>query len=219
MALTAQQIIDRAQRVLVDETSIRWPVSELLDWVNAGQVEIVRIAPDAYTHSEVTQLVAGTRQSAPAAAMRLIDVMRNMGSDGTTPGRAIRPVDRTVLDVQQPDWHSSTPNAQVLHYTFDMRDPKNFYVYPPQPDPAGYVELVYAGTPPLLELNDPVAIDAVYENALLDYVLYRAFSKDAEYAADGNRAVLHWQAFSDAITTKEAVDRGVEPNPQNRPQQ
>ena len=45
-------------------------------------------------------------------------------------------------------------------------------------------------------------LDDVYEGALLDYVLYRAYAKDAENPANMNRSTSHYQAFVSALGGK-----------------
>lgn len=58
----------------------------------------------------------------------------------------------------------------------------------------------------------PIKLDDIYANAILDYVLYRAYSKDAEYAANASRAALHYQAFTAALGAKTQVDAGNDPH-------
>jgi hypothetical protein len=43
--------------------------------------------------------------------------------------------------------------------------------------------------------------------------LYRAYSKDAEYGANEQRAASSFQTFNAAIGTKTQVDAAVTPNP------
>ncbi|MCK7581011.1 MAG: hypothetical protein MZV65_38935 [Chromatiales bacterium] len=57
----------------------------------------------------------------------------------------------------------------------------------------------------------PIKLDDIYANAILDYVLYRAYSKDAEYAANAQRAALHYQAFTNALGVKTQVDTNNDP--------
>ena len=208
-------IVTRASTILQDTTNVRWPTDELVKWVNDAQLEIVKLVPDAYTKSESVQLVPGTKQSLPASGIRLIEVVRNMGGAGSTPGRAVRKVPRMVLDTQHPDWHSES-DAVVKHYIFDTRDPKRFYVYPGQPSPANYVELVYSAAPPAVAISDVISIDDVYANSILHCVLYFAYLKDADYAANDQRAANAWQVFLNTLQGKTAADETIEPSGDGR---
>ncbi len=211
--VTASSVISKAQTILQDTTGIRWPEAELLGWLNDGQREIVLYKPNAFVKNTSIRLATGSKQSLPADGVQLIDVVRNMGLDGLTPGRAIRITMREVLDSQLPGWHSSTPSTEAKHYMYSALDPKNFYVFPPQPSSnQGFVELVYGAAPNDALLNGTITIDDIYQTVLLDYVLYRAYSKDTEYAADVNRAASHKEAYISALTGKTTVEFGVNPN-------
>ena len=47
MTITAKSVIRRAVETLQDNTSIRWPVGELVRYLNDGQREVVMHRPDA----------------------------------------------------------------------------------------------------------------------------------------------------------------------------
>ncbi len=210
--IIASDILTRASIVLQDTTNVRWDLSELINALNDGQRDIALLAPEATTKTATVALVPGTKQTLPATGLRLISVNRNMGT-GSTPGRAIRLVSRTVLDAQRPNWHNENPSSTVLHYTFDPRNPKEFYVYPPQPAIPSSVELVYSDMPATVSSGQAISVGDIYANALLDYVLYRAYLKDAEYTQNAERASLHYKAFATALGAKEPVDATVEPLP------
>lgn len=211
--ITVNSIIEKAQIILQDATGIRWPNAELLGWLNDGQREIVLLKPNAFVKNQSVQLAAGTKQALPSDGVQLIDVVRNMGTDGTTAGRAIRIVTREILDSQTPDWHSSTPSNVVKHYSYTLFDPKTFYVYPPQPTTnRGWAEIIYGAAPTEAALGGVITLDDIYQTVLVDYILYRAYSKDAEYAADQASAAKHQQAYLAALTGKANVELGVNPN-------
>jgi hypothetical protein len=51
----------------------------------------------------------------------------------------------------------------------------------------------------------------IYGNVLADYILYRAYTKDSEYAGNAQRAQAHYAAFQAALTTEMAGTTGVAP--------
>ena len=211
--VTVNSVIAKAQTILQDTTGIRWPDAELLGWLNDGQREIVLYKPNAFVKNTPIKLVGGTKQTLPADGVQLVDVVRNMGLNGSTPGRAIRITMREILDSQVPNWHLATASSEVKHYMYTMLDPKTFYVYPPQPDTnQGYAELIYGAAPTEASLGGTITLDDIYQTILVDYILYRAYSKDTEYAADQNRAAAHQSAYIAALTGKAKVEAGVNPN-------
>lgn len=200
MPFTAQTVVTRVQNVLQETgAGTRWTTAELLRWVSDGQREIASLRPDSTNTSAALQLAAGARQTLPAAATALIDVVRNMGAAGTTPGKAIRQVNRKTLDALDPDWYDDTATAIVRHYSYDPRLPREFIVYPPA-DGTTYVELQYLTNPvDVDDVADTLSVGDEFANALVDYTLYRCYAKDADAVGNAERAVLHRRAFDSTL--------------------
>lgn len=199
--ILASAIVDKAEILLRDSTNVQWTAAELLGWLNDGQREIVVVRPDANALTKTVQLVAGTRQTlgsgATSDAVMLLRVVRNMGTTGTTPGNAIRVVPWDILDTNRPGWHSDTQTAAVQNIVYDPRNSKQFYVYPPNTG-AGYVEMMYSAVPTAVaSLATAITLDDVYANALLDYILYRAYS--TPYVGNATAAAAHLGAFQASL--------------------
>lgn len=218
--MKASAVLARCIDILQDTTSVRWPEPELIRYLNDAQREVVKDRPDSSAVNSPMQLVSGTKQTIPSLGMRLIEVVRNMGPDGETPGRAVRIVDREILDAQHPNWHFDDPSNVVKHYAHDNRDPRHFYVYPPIPALAQvYLEVVYSSAPTeIVSGTDDLSLDDIYANALIDYTLYRAYSKDSEYTGNANRATSHYQAYQQSLGLKTQVDWGITPNRNAHPE-
>lgn len=207
--ITAQSIVARAQTTLLDETGVRWNTTELVQALNDGQREIVVLKPDAHSVNGSLTLAEGTRQTIAAEGVILLDVIRNLGVGGDTPGRAITRVKRGYLDTTRPNWHAESPNAEVLHYLFDERDPKHFYVTPPQPISPSTIEYVYSAAP--IEVAEPatangavigtISIDDIYQTALFYYMMFRAHSKESSDASP-QKASAYYQLFAGAVSGK-----------------
>lgn len=222
MAITAQSIIRRCVATLQDSASVRWPVAELVRYLNDGQREIVLHRPDAGLSSATISCVAGTKQSIPANGSKLIEVVRNAKPGGTF--RAVRLTNKELLEAQIPNWHTMPPQDEVLHFMYDVRDPKGFYVYPPATTNAR-LDITYSAYPTdIAEPPDGSTYDAVtgnisvpdiYANALQDYILYRAYMKDSEYAGNAQRAQAHYAAFANALGVEVKATVAVSPNSVN----
>lgn len=197
MATLASAILDRAAVILQDTENVRWTVAELLKWLSDGQASIVQLKPDAGTVNTSVRLKAGARQELPAVGISLVDIPRNMGLDGATPGDAVRMADREDMDANAPGWMTAAPSATVLNFVCNKADPLHFYIYPPQPGTGqGYVEMVYVAYPAAVEaITDAISLPDIYAPMLLDFVLYRAYQKDAEDAVNAQRSTTHMAAF------------------------
>lgn len=203
--MLASDIITRTSRTLFDVTQVRWPVSELLDYTTDGERQIVLVRPDAAPKNEPVRMVGGSRQQLPAGAARLLRVTRNMGSAGTTPGRAVRFVNREALDTENPDWHFANPGLSVQHFFHDNVDPTRFYVYPPVSGAVGtpaslYLECIYSAIPAAVTAtNQTLTLPDHYINPIVDWVLFRCYTKDASYAGNMQRAASHLSNFANAL--------------------
>lgn len=215
------ELVSKAQTLLQDTTNVRWPVTELQGWLNDAYREIVNLRPDANTQTGTFTCSAGARQVVTdvfSSALRVVEVVRNVAA--TSDKRAVRLIDRRMLDEQRRTWYDETSSVTVQHYMFDPRLPKEFLVYPPATS-AAELEVVYSSVPTAHTLSEAqlldtdtaevIKLDDSYANALLDYMLYRAYSKDAEYAANAQRAVAHYQAMQTSIGVAQQVNQASQP--------
>lgn len=197
MATAVSSVISRVQALIQDATGVRWPEAELVDWINDAQREVVMLHPPAgavtITH---TLDDTDTKQSIPADGIQFLRAVRNVG------GNAIRHVSRDILDAQVPNWHTESGTA-VLHSIHDPVDPTVFYVYPKV---TGSIDITVSKVPAVVTNVDNLALPDIYVNSIVDYVLYRAYSKDAESVANFNLAEAHRQRFAEGLGLKMQVD-------------
>ncbi len=205
--MLASAIISRAGTIIQDETNVRWTTDELLQWLNDGQREVVLHKPSSNPTDDDLSLVAGTVQYIPSEGFSLIDVIRNNG--GTK--RSIRVIEREILDAQRPEWHDETASAEVKHYMFDPRNPRRFLVYPPN-DGDGDVLISFGAAPSDVILTDPITLSDIYSNALLDYIIYRATMKDADYTLNDQRSQSAYQTFLNSLGMMDQRRMVEEPN-------
>jgi hypothetical protein len=219
MAVTlAKDIINRAKIVLQDTGSsgTRWPNSELQYWLNDAHKEVVLYRPDANTiNTEFTPVASQSKQSIPSVGLRIIELTRNTAATSTF--KAIRLIQRSILDDQVPAWHNATASVNIEHWVYDERDPKNFYLYP-RPTAETRIEIIYSTVPAQISIVNAdetltssaatvvIGIDDIYANALLDFILYRAYNKDAEFAGNATRAQIHMMAFASSLGVKSKID-------------
>jgi hypothetical protein len=198
MTTTAQSIILQAQQQLQDADGVRWPATDLVTHLNAGIRQLVELRPAEFALTISHPLVAGARQVMPANNALLLEIPRN------TTGGPIRPVDRTQLELVDDKWYTATGKLKIVHTTHDPRDPQVFYVWPAAAVGAE-VEMVYAAWPDAVAVPSGPAASTVtgdipandrFANCLLHFVLFRAFSVDAEFGGNGALSAAHYQLFT-----------------------
>lgn len=216
----AKTIIDKASVLLGDVAATRWTTAELLGWLNDGQRELVTLAPQTNIKNVPLHLVSGIKQSLPSDAISLLDIPYNSGSAGTTVGTVINHVPKEIMLKRIPGWTATLPSSVVKHYIYSASDPLIFYIYPPQPAATKYVECVYSAVPALIAnatAGTKITLDDQYQNALLDYLLYRSFSKDTDSANQTAIGTEYYKMFISAIASKMGVDSTLS-NPTKAPQ-
>ena len=203
-------LIDRAEIVLQDTSNTRWGQTELLSYLNDAHREIVMQRPDAKVTNATLGCSASSKQSLPSGALRLIDVVRN------TNGKAITLIDRKVLDVQNPSWHTGANNLIVEHFMYNPADPKIFYVYP-VPKNTVEIEIAYSQSTTDIAISNfssdaaTIGLDDTYANAILDYMLYRAYQKDSDFGGNMQKVATHYQSFANSIGLKTRADLIITP--------
>lgn len=208
--ITVNSLVDKTSRTLQDTGATRWTSAELIEYLNDGQRDATLLLPSVSVMNAAVQLLPGaTKQALPDGGFMLIDIPRNMGAAGSTPGTVIRSCSREVLDSQRPSWHSDTNvRGRIENFIYDPQDPKTYYVYPKAPNP-WFVQIVCSVSPVTAVAGGVISIDDLYANALYDYMLYRAYSKDSEVAQNEALAAAHNQLFRTALGVKPIYQNGV----------
>ena len=98
-----------------------------------------------------------------------------------------------TLDRFMPGWMKG-PTASTVKHWMDDQQPDTFYVYPAQNSTPAKVVITHSFTPPALTANGTLGVRDIYQAAIENYILFRAFSKDAE-PASAERAVAFAKAF------------------------
>lgn len=193
--MLASDIITEVGRQLNDVNQITWSESAIIDYINSAQQMIVSIRPDAYSIVTSMQMDAGSKQSLPVEAIRLLNVSRNLGADGLTPGRVVHACEIEALDLFDFDWNTDAQVAAVKNYTYSEKTPNTFYVDPPS-DGTGYIEISISRVPPAIIANyETLALKDIYENHIIQWCMFRAYSIEVDSASSQQRAAKHEQSF------------------------
>jgi len=212
-------IFNRVARVTGDPAFVEPTRAQLLDWFNEGETALVKRKPDAYVKTANQVLTEGTKQALAEDGIIFLEPNCNMGTDGSTPGRVVYTVTRERINRTSPNWHSVNADAQINAVIFDERNPKVFYVSPPQPAVnQGYLDYDYSALPPTIIVTDEnydvaFTVGDEYAPEMLNYLLFRIYSEDTGQISDAvARAQMYWGLFTGDIIDKEAIENRDSPN-------
>lgn len=243
--ILVREALRRASKLLNDLSPqfTRHPEAGCIDSLNDGALAICKYLPQAGSLLDAVKLAPGTRQSikliatanrlpgdgsaaADVQGISLISVVRNLGANGSTPGRVVRIVDRKTLDASDPDWHLAARASTVVRsYSHDPALPHYFYVEPPvHASTAVWVELAYNAQPPRVpqpstpgeyavagSSNVKIPVGDEYIDDLVNYVVARENMKETEWA-DAQKATYFAGLFVESINGQAAALTGVNPN-------
>ncbi|KFA99477.1 phage adaptor protein [Vibrio sp. ER1A] len=203
---TMQSLIKTASELAVDKDFDRWTIED--HWIptlNDAIKAVIIARPDSYVVDSVFACKAGTKQTLDEDVVLLFNVVRNVG------GKAVGGLqDMKFLDDYRPEWRESTGKTATDTYMYDETTPKTFYIYPGVVD-GHQLEIQAASIPALLDktkydANEKIALSPIWDNPVIEFMIYRTFSQDAEFAANGQRAALALQAFNSLLGIKTQGD-------------
>lgn len=248
--VTVREVLRQVSALLLDADPQfeRYAQVDAVDAVNEAQRVIFTYLPTACSRIDTWRLQAGSvhridsiaaadlrpgdgsTPTEPLVCSMLLDIFNNMGTDGVTVGRVIRPLTdgREAIDTLDPLWHSQADATHVLNFLYDPRVPLQFMTYPPVPagrlwvrgslvssprripnvGEAGYATYATSGSNPLtLGVPDDCSVDVV------NYVAARLLMKNAEFsAATGMTPEKYAALFMGSINAKSQALLGYNPN-------
>jgi len=199
--ITIGHLIDMALDQVQDEERGLWDYQDLINWYNFGTRRIVSIDPRANPITVAIALANGIKQTIPSGGIAWLNVIRNMGTDGSTPGRGIVQTTLEALSRSYPSYSTETASATIYNWMPDVADKTIFRVYPPASAPS-YVEIEYGKVPTIIVYdaagdwqNAFIGIKENYIDPLMNYLLHRAFGKDTDIPGNIEKAALYYGLF------------------------
>lgn len=194
--MTPQDIITRARDVTNDTVSSAYRQSdtELLRYFNDGVREISLLQPNIFqvigdyvcTPSQSEQAISFT------SAQAIVKVLCVHGST------ALTEFSMDAMSAFNPGWRADTVGS-AKQWCRAQGDLLRFFVYPPAPAATQTLDILYVVSPTDLAIGATItAIPDSLTPALVDYVVFRAESKDDEHGSSG-RAVAAYQRFVSVV--------------------
>lgn len=195
--------VGQLEQLLQDEDNDNWTVTMLIGWYNRAARFTVVKAPNANMKLESTLLAAGTKQVIPAEGIALINVVRNMGTDGLTPGVAVTPSTIEIMQAVNRSWNTDTATVAIRNWM--PENDRTWYCYPAS-DGTGYVELEYSAQPTTVVYDvggdwetARVGVAERYVDAVFNLTMCMAFGPDTDYPGNTDRQLFYYNLFQDAI--------------------
>lgn len=212
MSFTANDYIVDAAELYADDSYDRISTTVWMRYLNAAIRALILVRPDAGAVVESVQLVAGIKQTLPTNALRLLDIIRNMGADGTTAGKICAPASRHHINYSNLLWPAASGDTAIENFSYDAEIPNIFYVTPPvHATTAVYVEMATSQLPTkITATGDTVGVNDIFFEPLIQYMLYKAYAADDE-GAEKQSAEDHFQKFLQLLGMEAATSKATGP--------
>jgi hypothetical protein len=210
MAITNGLIVSLARKKLADsETGGQYGAEDLVNYLNLATALIVSLKPDAYARVSSIKLAAGALHIAPAGTMLVMDITANMGTDGISPGAAIRETTVDLMNRFVASWQGATANASLEHWCRDVDSRTQFWTYPMALGTT-YVQAKLSKMPDLIVKDiadawedDPFSLGDEYVNAALNGLLFHAYDYDTDVPGNMQRATDYYSRLLTTLGIKE----------------
>lgn len=166
---TAQTIITRSRYLLNEATASFWSDTELLTYVNEGQVDIATRALCIQTYDSIT-LASNTVEYTPS-----VNYIKVLGAYYVDSAGAKYQLQEKSINESVEAYHETIP---AYYYDFGGK----LGVFPPLTSATTqYVKFFMAMKPTSVGLSDNVTVPAIYDNALIYYVCSKALLRDRQF--------------------------------------
>ncbi len=212
--MLASVLVDQVGAMLNDlepgNEHVRWPVSELLLYLTEATAAIAQGRPSVFTVSANIELAPGSTQRLPDQYCKLLDIHFNVNPDGSE-GSNVFPA---VHDLQQAFPKPGCPySGGIQSYSYFDSSDRYYGVNPAVPQGLTYtpkVQAVLMLTPQVVTsasqpLYLPGSDPQLFQGALVDWMLYRCYSKDEESNTSLERAQMHFRSFQAYLGISAAV--------------
>lgn len=203
--MLCQVIIDSVSVTINDPNHVVFSEAQKITALNEAILATAMYRPDATVMMANIAIVAGTKQTLPNDAVRLLRVVRNINN--TTAGKTVRLMSLDRISDRVSDWHNKT-GSEILEYAYETTNPLVFWVFPSLTDITNrYLEVVYQkALTPISASSETFPINNVYFPAVKEWMLYVLWGGDDEQSPNYNKALKRQESFFNLLQVKTASD-------------
>ncbi|MDW6094055.1 DUF6682 family protein [Vibrio rhizosphaerae] len=189
--INVSKLIERAGSALVDSSFTLWSKGFHLDSLNDAIAALTMAVPKSSSKTADIEISAGQwKVSLPEDGYSLLAVNH-------CDGYGMEQIDLIRLTHLYPDWRKQS-DTRPANWMFNPDDNQTFFIFPASESPVS-IEIEYSRYLSVASEEDDIDIHEIYSSPLLDYMMYRAYSRDGQAEAQQAKAVAHFQAFQMAL--------------------
>lgn len=195
-------IVDRIAADLNDADHIAWSVQDITDWAKEGTDMIVSLKPELFKTRKVVALE-------PCTEFQTVDccdfIFRVVG-ESDADGNILRPLRRAKSWVESWPIPACKPTRWGGLKRYAILGDKDLYVAPAPPSGEELYVVVECTAADDVDIN---ALPASIRGPLIQWVLFRARSMDAESSVVAGMGEQNFEKMKDLLGIKKAYERSV----------
>lgn len=191
----------------------RWSKNELAHYAQDAVSMIFMLSPKKFTECKTITLSQGNVQKLPSGCTKLTKVLGVKSDSSAT--SSIVPATNERLGELFPSGCSESLNPNnyaVSGYSLEPSSDNIFYVDPPVPVDGIEVQVICACEPDTH--SSDYQPEGWMHNAIIEWVLYRAYSSEDEATQGANMATMHLQHFYTIMENFVKVQEMLSSSPQ-----
>jgi hypothetical protein len=202
MTVEARTIIENCQTALFDPDGVRWSAVELVRHLNTAQMKLIEARPDQSAVSREITLTPGFRFLLEDDVFALLDIPNN--ATGTF--KRITKIDMAQMDMIVPGWRKRAGATEIIHFMHRLNEPRAYYLYPPAVT-GSKVEMLASlyptdvpapSGPAATSVTGAISVPDKWEDALYNFVMFKAYLRDAEFGGNPTLAGAYKDLFIQA---------------------
>jgi len=211
--MLASILINEVRGILLDASSVAYTAGELLTFLNEALRASSNVKRDFYVKQGTIDLVAGVVQELPSDGLAVIDLIYNNHT-----GRVCTQCDMELLQEANRFWPADDPQENVENWAANPKNPRRFYVTPPNTGGSGVALMgAYGAVPP--EITDPdtdLAVTDDNQPIIVNFMLARAYSKSSK-RYDPTKEAFYFGKWGELIGMKSTSQIAIAPRVSESP--
>lgn len=194
IAIEASKLLNDSYDCDPEYDFTRWSRDDLSHYARDAVSMIFMLNPKKFTDCKTISLNPGRVQKLPVGCVKLIKVL-GVNNNGRANASIAPAVNERLGELFQKGCSESfNPNEyEVLGYSLEESSDNIFYVDPPVPEGTVEIDVICACHPDVDSKS--FELEPWMHNAVIEWVLYRAYSSEDESGQAANQAQLHLQHF------------------------
>jgi hypothetical protein len=203
---TVLNVLDAIKRKFGDESGAQLTDTDIIRWINEGQLEIAR--KNKYTRTTVTTPSVAGQAAYSFVGTNILSIETLSYADQFIEGKSFEQVQEEYLNTSGPTTTLTSTAVPLVWYEY--ADSVYFW---PIPTNAGDTIKLYVCTYPVAVTSsvDSLSIPDTLYGALLDWIMAQAYEMDDDLQSSQVKLQQHTNTINDAATLSRGVNNKTYP--------